>query len=480
MSNIHDLLPRPRQIGHVVDPAAPYDTARLFRDAQFGHADTPTLFYHRGGFYRWTGTAYDEVADADLRAHLYEFLDQCNVVVKDVADGNDGWDQRPFKPTKNRVANIIDALQAAANLPFEINAPAWLEGGTDIEPADIISCANGLLNLETLELLSHTPVWFSHNSVPFAYDKKAPEPEQWLKFLDQLWPDDPQSIKTLQEIFGLYLTTETRFQKAFLLIGPKRSGKGTIARVLGALVGRANAASPTLASLGDRFGLQPLIGKLLAIISDARLGTKADQHAIAESVLRITGEDDITADRKNRDAWTGRFRVRFLVISNELPRLADASGAVASRFIILRLVNSFYGREDLTLTDQLLTELPSILNWSLKGWQRLKERGYFRQPASAAQAVQEMEDLSSPISAFLRQRCRIGPECIVEAATLFEAWNEWCKSQGRDHPGTVQTFGRDLRAALPALAISQHRINAAIRRFYDGISLLTPDERTEN
>ena len=469
MSNIHDL-PRSHPIRHIVDPAAPYDTARLFRDTHFANTETPTLFYHRGGFYRWSGTAYDEFADADLRATIYDFLDQCRVVVHGKAERPF---EQPFKPTKHRVANIIDALQAAANLPAEINPPAWLEGGTDIEPATIISCANGLLDLETLDLLAHTATWFSHNSVPWAYDKRAPEPQQWLGFLDQLWPDDQDAITTLQEIFGLCLTTETRFQKAFLLIGPKRSGKGTIARVLGALVGRANAASPTLASLDDRFGLQPLIGKLLAIISDARLGTKADQHAIAESVLRITGEDDITADRKNRDAWTGRFRVRFLVISNELPRLADASGAVASRFIILRLVNSFYGREDLTLTDQLLTELPSILNWSLKGWQRLKERGYFRQPASAAQAVQEMEDLSSPISAFLRQRCRIGPECIVEAATLFEAWNEWCKSQGRDHPGTVQTFGRDLRAALPALAISQHRINAAIRRFYDGISTTT-------
>ena len=472
MSNIHDLLPRPRQIGHVVDPAAPYDTARLFRDAQFGHADTPTLFYHRGGFYRWTGAAYDEVADADLRAHLYEFLDQCNVVVKDVADGNDGWDHRRFKPTKNRVANIIDALQAAANLPFEINAPAWLEGGTDIEPADIISCANGLLNLETLELLSHTPVWFSHNSVPFAYDKKAPEPEQWLKFLDQLWPDDPQSIKTLQEIFGLYLTTETRFQKAFLLIGPKRSGKGTIARVLIALVGRDNAAAPSLASLGERFGLQPLIGKLLAIISDARLGTKADQHAIAESVLRITGEDDVTADRKNRDPWTGRFRVRFLVIANELPRLADASGAIASRFIILRLVNSFYGHEDKTLTDRLLTELPGILNWSLKGWCRLKERGHFLQPTSAAEAVQEIEDLSSPIGAFIRERCEVAQGRSVDTSRLFETWCEWCKTQGRDHPGTIQTFGRDLRAAHPTLTTRQARLDGGKPiRFYEGIGL---------
>src|SRR5262249_45214659 len=158
-------------------------------------------------------------------------------------------------------------------------------------------------------------------------------------------PDDRESIETLQEIFGLCLTPETRHQKAFLLVGPKRAGKGVIARILIALVGQCNAVSPTLASLGERFGLAPLIGKLVAVISDARLGAKTDQHAIAESILRITGEDDVEVDRKYREAWNGRMRVRFLIISNELPRLADTSGALASRFIVLNLRESFLGRE---------------------------------------------------------------------------------------------------------------------------------------
>jgi len=32
---------------------------------------------------------------------------------------------------------------------------------------------------------------------------------------------------------------------------------------------------------------------------------------------------------------------------------------------------SFYGREDQTLTDKLLTELRGILNWAITGWRRL-------------------------------------------------------------------------------------------------------------
>jgi putative DNA primase/helicase len=42
-----------------------------------------------------------------------------------------------------------------------------------------------------------------------------------------------------------------------------------------------------LASLGQKFGLSPPIGKQLAVIADARLGGRADQQAIAERLLSV-------------------------------------------------------------------------------------------------------------------------------------------------------------------------------------------------
>ena len=56
----------------VINPRAPYDTARLF---QRGLA--VPLRHHRGGFFEWSGCAWLEVDEAGLRARLYAFLDQC-------------------------------------------------------------------------------------------------------------------------------------------------------------------------------------------------------------------------------------------------------------------------------------------------------------------------------------------------------------------------------------------------------------------
>jgi putative DNA primase/helicase len=316
-----------------------------------------------------------------------------------------------------------------------------------------------------------SPLFYTHNALDFDYDPASPEPEEWLKFLKSLWPNDPAAIDTLQEMFGYDLTSDTRQQKAFLIVGPKRSGKGTIARVLTALVGKENVASPTTGGLTTNFGMQPLIGKRVAIISDARLHGR-DQKVLAERLLAITGEDSITIDRKYYLAWNGRLQTRFLLLTNELPGLADASGAVASRFIVLTLKETFFGKEDLGLEAKLLDELPGILNWAIRGWQRLIERGHFVQPKSSEDAIRELEDLGSPIKAFLRDCCNIGPRFTITVDLAFSAWREWCEKQGRDRPGNVSSFGRDLRSALPSIKIEQPRGDDGKRpRIYVGLCL---------
>ena len=276
-------------------------------------------------------------------------------------------------------------------------------------------------------------------------------------------------------MFGYFLTGDTQRQKVFLIVGPKRSGKGTIGRVLTGLVGPDSVASPTFASLAQNFGLEPLIGKRVGIISDARLGARTDQTAVAERLLSISGEDGLTIDRKFRPAWHGRLSIRFVILTNELPRIADASGALASRFIVLVLEHSFYGREDHGLTDRLVCELPSIFNWSIGGWRRLRDRGHFVPPASSAEAARQLDDLGSPILAFLRDRCRMEAGALTLPAALFVEWRNWCEAQNRGHAGTAQTFYRDLHAAVPTLKVVQPR-EFDRARCYQGIRLRQFDE----
>jgi putative DNA primase/helicase len=317
---------------------------------------------------------------------------------------------------------------------------------------------NGILARSTRELHPHSPRFFNTHCLPFAYDPKAPTPERWLRFLAELWGDDPEATATLQELMGYILCGDTRQQKIFMLVGPKRSGKGTILRVLTALLGSEHVASPTLSSLATNFGLQPLVGKPLAAISDARLGSRSDSGVAVERLLSISGEDAITVDRKYKEHWTGRLPTRFVILTNELPQFSDPSGALASRFVILTFSKSFYGKENPRLTDELLDEAAGIFNWALAGFDRLEQRGHFEQPTSSTSVMQHLEDLASPVSAFLRDRCTIDAQATIDKDDLWGAWKEWSEDAGV-RKGTKDVLIRDLRAAYPQIQSSRPTID---------------------
>ena len=462
--------PRPDADALVFDPRDPLTSAQKFRQLRYTAQNMAILYRHGDVFRAWDGRCYPVLPDSAVRAALYETLGQALRPMRDRHGKVVGFE--PFRPNKKAVDDILDALRADAHLPAARQAPCWLTTGDSPPAAELLPMANGLLHLPTRKLYAATPAFWGHHALDFGYEPEAPEPVGLRRFLADLWPEDEEARDTLQEWFGYVLSTDTSQQKIGLIVGPRRSGKGTIARVLTGLLGPANVCGPTLASLGSNFGLQALIDKPLAIISDARLSSRSDQAVIAERLLTISGEDVLTIDRKYAAPWTGRLPTRLLILTNELPRLADASGAMAGRFIVLRLVRSFYGKEDIGLTARLLAELPAVLNWALDGLQRLRDRGFFVQPTSSEKAIADLEDLGSPVAAFMRDRCQVGAAHWIAKTDLFAAWRAWCEDEGREHPGTQASFGRDLLAAEPSLSPGQRRHEAGKRfRTYEGIRL---------
>lgn len=461
---------------------APDDPHRLARG--FLEHETGPLRFWRDDFLRWEDGVYRIETHADLRGQLTSWIrrefQQIQRLELEAWKANDrenkGQPPTTRKVTTRLLGDVVNALRGECLLSSSIDPPAWINGSAGPEPVNLLPMRNGVLDLLANGLLSTSPNLFTFNVCPFDFAPKAPAPKEWLRFLGDLWPDDSDTVATLQEWFGYLLTPDTRQQKILFLLGPKRSGKGTICRVLRALVGAGNVVGPTLGSLAMNFGLSPLLGKTVAVVSDARLSNRVDSATITERLLSISGEDSLTVDRKHRDPLTVKLLTRFVIASNELPRLGDASGALAGRLILLRFTQSFYGSEDHGLTDRLLQELPGILNWSLEGWRRLHDRGRFVQPPSGAELLADLEDLASPVGAFVRECCRVGSGATVEVGELYAAWRSWCACHGRKEPGTEQTFGRDIRAAVPTLNVRRPNHAGSRWREYVGICLRAPGE----
>ncbi len=459
--------------------------ARAFvAENYIGIGGTVLLRHHRNTFYRYVGDHFPEDDERRVQSELWRWLEGAQYW-KTIKKG-DPQELVPFEPTKYKIENVLAALKAIGHIAEGVQPPVWLAGdrAVPVIAGEVVSVANGIFDFASRELRGHTPELFAHHVLPFEYDAQAPEPTRWHRFLDELWGDDVDSKTTLAEWFGYVLSGDMTQQKMYLLVGPKRSGKGTLARVLTGLLGMHNVAAPTLAGLTQNFGLQPLVGKPLAVISDARLGSRADNTIAVERLLSISGEDTLTIDRKYRDPWTGRLPTRFMILTNELPRFSDSSGALASRFVMSILTTSFYGRENPKLTAELLAEAPGIFKWALEGLDRLRDRGYFQLPASAREAQRHLEDLASPVGAFVRDVCEVGAAFQVEKDVLWDAWKAWSVDEGRDRPGTKAVFARDLRATVPGLTPIRPRDGEERSHAWRGVNvrqqskrpLTTPDQ----
>jgi putative DNA primase/helicase len=448
----------------VLDPKDPFTSAKEFLRRFYKLNGTRTLQYYVGAFYRFNSTTnlyvQEDAKARTLTRELYTFLDTA------FTETSGGFAK--FKPTKAKINNILHALESVCDLPPHPPAPCWATTDhPDIASLNIIAFQNGLLDVQQRQLLPPTPEFFTVNGLNFSFTPKASTPQRWLEFLHRdLWPNDDESIAALQEWMGYLLTPKTHLQKILMLVGPKRSGKGTIANVIGELVGRTNVCTPTLKAFGRQFGLSVLIAKTVAIIADARIGN-IDTASVTERMLSISGEDVQTIPRKYRSDWTGKLPTRIMVLTNELPRIEDASGALASRYLILRMTKSFYGQEDLKLLDTLRGELPGILNWALEGLHRLEKRGGIEQPKSSTDLIAQFRELSSPMAAFIDERIENAVGLVLQK-DLFNEWKTWCAGQNLP-PGSLIDFARKFNAAMPAVKIRNPRVEGRQMRAYEGI-----------
>jgi putative DNA primase/helicase len=454
--------------GEIVLGTAPMEHARHYLETLHTCEEGIKLVHYTSDYFVYKGTHYEEIEEATVRSQLYKFLDKCK---KQDRKGN----LLPFAPTPTAVSGALDATKALVHLPNHAGSkpPVWLDEYADNKPEahKLISLKNGLFHLEDSVLLPHSLGFFTQNSLPFEYDPNAKCPT-WEKFLDDVWGHDQESIEALQEMFGYIISGDTRQQKFFNIIGPRRSGKGTINKVLVEILGEHNTVAPELGELCDNFGLQPWLGKLLASFTDAR-APERNRGAVVSQLLRIVGGDTVTVNRKNKEAWSGYLPTRIVIYSNEVLQLTENSNALTGRMIVFKMTKSFYGNEDTELSDRLKLELSGIFNWAMEGLKRRVARGgRFVQPKTGVELLETMEELSNPIGTFMEDALVFEPNLRVDKDDLFAVFKKWSTAKNLGY-GTDLTFKRRFLAATQDRNITSDstRIGGERQHFYVGVGL---------
>lgn len=442
----------------ILDPGDPLKCAIEFKNAICPNVWSPQI--------RWWWDydkklhCYREVSQATMQADMQMFL--AKALIREPSSGN----LIPFKPDPKDVKTVVESLQNHVHRSGEdTKPPMWLDG-RDVDPRLILPCANGLLNIKTRELIAHTPKFFCTYCLPHGYYPNQEVPQLWLDTLDQ-WFADPDGnsrqhlVDALQEAFGYTLSTNRNLQKIFFARGVRGSGKGTTFRVLTALCGENQIASESLAMLGEKYGLEPLLDKLALMVPDVTMGNKIQMGEASSRLKSISGQDALTVRRMAITSLANVFlQCQIWMGGNILPNFGDDMDALMRRLLAFPFDNSFEDSADYGLTDKLTQPdmLAGILNWSLEGYDRLMERGKFAEWPESAEIKTELLRLSNPVAAFVSMCCDVKAGTEIDKADLYRVYSEYCIERDIDPIDSTQ-FSRRLKDAVQAggRVLGEHR-----------------------
>lgn len=337
--------------------------------------------------------------------------------------------------------DVLRGLLAAEGkkLPERMNKP-------------LLNCSNGMVDLRNGALVPHDPRYLSYVqvSVPYEPDAATPNYDTWLRQAlrgpEHTDADVDALVADLEETAGTMLDPSRTPSKALFLFGPSRSGKSTFLRLLKAVAGAANTSAVTLHSLAtDVFAAANMYGKMLNVAADL-----SNRHVEDLSLFKmLSGEDPVQANRKYGQQFQFTNQCLIAFSANELPTVSEASRAYAERMKPFEFPNSFAGREDKTLEDKLMAELPGILARWVKAYGRFLARGGYGATDAATQATFEAK--SDRVAQFFQDMCTVteavhGQTLAAETATgrrdTAAAFNDWAKRNGGSEMGERAFFNR--------------------------------------
>jgi P4 family phage/plasmid primase-like protien len=370
---------------------------------------------------------------------------------------------RPQRSTVTGTYGTLGSMTHVAGVAMNENAPS-----------NLILFQNGILDLYTGALLPHNKKHYTTRIAPYNYDPSAQAPT-WVAFLNEIFEGDQERIALLQEWFGYMLAPSYEYQKIMLLIGPTRSGKGTLGLILADLVGHDNYSGASLTSFKDDDFIDSLRTKTVAFSGDTAKNISRNHiDTVVERIKKISGNDFIDFSRKYKSRMACRVPARITLASNYIPRLFDDAEALSNRLLVLPMDVSFAGREDTQLINKLKTEISGIALWSLQGLARLNRRRAFTLPEASKNEMQYIAEMYSPLRAFVDAVCEFHREEEITTSTeIYDAYRAWSLAEGEDRILPRKTFVTAFRdiSRGKGCGYGAHRRNLDIVRGFRGLAL---------
>jgi len=287
-----------------------------------------------------------------------------------------------------------------------------------------IATLNCVLNMDTMSKEEFSPNYFLTVQIPVTYNPETKCPKIF-KFLEEVVGKEQMNV--IQEWFGFCLYLDYFLHKAIMLVGEGRNGKSTLINLLERLLGKRTVSHEKLQDLcNNRFSPSQLFGKLGNLCADI----PGKELGNTGPFKMLTGGDRFPAQRKFKDPFYFKNFAKLMFSGNKVPKTLDETTAFFSRWIIISCNNTFLPGYNANpkILEEICTdeEMSGLLNWSLEGLKRLKEKGDFSENRTFEELKERYVKASNPIEAYVDEHLIEDQENFVTKDDLYQNYREYC------------------------------------------------------
>ena len=332
----------------------------------------------------------------------------------------------------------------------------------------LINLKNGVFNLDTSELMPHSPDYYFLYEIEIDYDPRANFSE-FETFLRQICNNDDE-IRTLQEYMGYILYRKYIYKKYLILDGGGDNGKTTFMQILLNWIGSGNNTSVSLQELNEnKFARSKFFGKHTNISDD--LPKRAVKYS--GIIKQITGDSPMWGDIKNHKEGINFLNyAKPIYACNEIPPAEDDTDAFFSRLLLITFKKKFLPKgspeiDNVTVfeADPHLVEklskpeqLSGMLNFAIEGLKRLAENGHFTMNPTVAETREIYKKKTNPTLAYCDEDIEFMVDWGITCDDFYKQVLYYCDEKQLDHPTKTSVTQRIYQANLP-VEKQQRRIN---------------------
>jgi putative DNA primase/helicase len=379
-------------------------------------------------WYQWNGVIWSEdkinaVDDAILK--VIRSRQNVTLEIPDYEDFNKKLKSISYMIRCEDIAKRKNIKEAVELLPQFI---------TTIEQYDkdlfLAATQNGTLDLRNGSFRDSKQEDFLTLQFGTKYNADADCP-RWKRFLREIFNDDEEMIDFIQRIAGYCLTGDISEQVMFILYGFGKNGKSVFLSVLGALLGDYAGTASFKTFDADKQSEQ---SNDLAMLKGKRFvsmcESAADRRLNEPLIKQVTGGDEITCRflRKEFFSYTPQFKL-FLA-TNHKPVITQSDFGIWRRIVLIPFEQNFDGREDTGLKQELLSELPGILNWAIEGLKKWHKEGLKNRPQAVIEATAKYKKDSDTIGQWLEANMIENPNSEIQSSEAYNNYKDWATENG--------------------------------------------------